>query len=206
MLRAGFQRAAKIEDADAVFFVGGADVNPMLYGEEPHRTTHYDTRRDVNDLYAWRMAKDKLKIGVCRGGQFLNVMNGGKLWQNVDNHGVTHELTDHFTGEKFMVSSTHHQQFRPAQDGIVIATARESINKEAMGQIWKWQNNGTPMDTYFAKDHEVIWYPGTQSLCFQPHPEYTMPMSCSKYFLSVLKKCMANEYVHPNEQKKAEAS
>lgn len=206
MLRAGFQRAKTIEEADAVFFVGGADVNPMLYGEDPHRTTHYDNRRDVEDMYAWRMAKDKLKIGVCRGGQFLNVMNGGKLWQNVDNHGVTHELTDCFTGEKVMVSSTHHQQFRPAMNGIVVAIARESNNKEAAGQVWKYQKNGTPMDNYFARDHEVVWYPETQSLCFQPHPEYTLPLSCSRYFLSVLKKCMANEYVHPNDQKKAEAS
>ena len=206
MRRAGFDRAKSLEEADAVFFVGGADVNPLLYGEEPHRTTHYDNRRDVQDMYAWRMAKDKLKIGVCRGGQFLNVMNGGKLWQNVDNHGMSHYLTDTFTGERVMVSSTHHQMFRPAMQGIVIATARESLHKEAMGQSWKFQNNGTPMDNYFAKDIEVVWYPDTQSLCFQPHPEYTVPVTCAPYFLKVLKKCMANEYIHPNDQKKAEAS
>lgn len=197
MLRAGFVRAKSIEDADAVFFVGGADVNPLLYGEEPHRTTHYDNRRDIEDMYAWRMAKDKLKVGVCRGGQFLNVMNGGKLWQDVDNHTSTHELTDQFTGQKFMVSSTHHQQFRPAMNGIVVATARQTTRKAAAGQTWTYAKNDTPMDNYFAIDHEVVWYPETQSLCFQPHPEYTLPMTCSMYFLSVLKKCIANEYVHP---------
>lgn len=200
MRKCGWEIAANLDEADAVFFVGGADVNPLLYGEPVVQGTHYDIHTDNRDLHGWRLAKDKFKIGVCRGGQFLNVMNGGKLWQDVDNHGRSHDIVDKYTGQVVRVSSTHHQQFRPAMDAITIATARETTRKQAGEQTWRYKNDDTPMDRYFSIDHEVVWYRDTRSLCFQPHPEYTEPEGTGKYFQTVLEKCWNDEY-EPQQKK-----
>lgn len=34
---AGFQRASSVKEADVVVFTGGADINPTLYNQKPHR-------------------------------------------------------------------------------------------------------------------------------------------------------------------------
>ncbi len=195
--RCGVRRAANVEEADIICFVGGADVNPLLYGEEPLDCTEFSVSRDAFDLGGWRFSQNKLKVGICRGGQFLNVMNGGKLWQNVDNHCGVHHLTDRFTGEKFAVSSTHHQQFRPGQKAVVVATARETTFKHSEGHRWKLKDNGQVSDEFFKIDHEVLWYPETKSLCFQPHPEYADPISTAVYFNKVLWNCIGDKY--PND-------
>lgn len=200
MCRCGFEPAKVITDADIMFFVGGADVNPHLYGEEAIPQTHFSVQTDTLDLYAFREAKNMFKVGICRGGQFLNVMNGGKLWQDVDNHTRSHELVDAFTGQKVMVSSTHHQQFRPAQDAVTIATARETTRKQSEMNLWSWKKDGTQIDTYFAIDHEVLYYPGTRSLCFQPHPEYSSPSTTAAYFEGVINKAIRGEYVKPEKK------
>lgn len=201
MMRCGWERAMNFEEADAVFFVGGSDVNPALYGEEALKGTGFHIPTDNRDLTGWRMSAGKMRIGICRGGQFLNVMNGGKLWQDVDGHCGSHDLVDKFTGQVVRVSSTHHQQFRPAMNGITIATARETTKKVTANQTWSLKNDHTPMDDYFKIDHEVVWYPSTRSLCFQPHPEYLSPEGTEPYFRSVLNKCWDDEYKQPLKMK-----
>lgn len=198
----GISHAASLKEADVSLFVGGADLNPFLYDEAALPGTRYDDKRDKDDLEAWRASKGKFKIGICRGGQFLNVMNGGRLWQDVDNHTRHHDIVDSFTGEVIpQVSSTHHQQFRPAYEAIVIATARETTFKASAGQRWTLSNNGTPLDDYYKVDHEVLFYPRSRSLCFQPHPEYEGELTTAKYFREVLAKCLADEYPHKPKRK-----
>src|SRR5574344_1685246 len=77
--------------ADIVFFTGGEDVSPSLYGEKAHRTTFANKKRDIVEMEVFNLIKDNsdiLKLGVCRGSQFLTVMNGAKLVQNVNNHAI----------------------------------------------------------------------------------------------------------------------
>lgn len=203
MEKIGVKRAKSAADADIVFFVGGADVNPALYDEAALQGTRFSEPTDKRDLQGFRIGHDKFKVGICRGGQFLNVMNGGKLWQHVDGHTRYHDLVDSFTGEVVHVSSTHHQQFRPNfKHAVVIATARESTMKFAALQRWKLTNNGTPSDNHFKIDHEVVWYPNTRSLCFQPHPEYTDAKATGEYFESVFWKCMNDAYPHQPADRK----
>lgn len=198
----GISHAASLKDADVSLFVGGADINPFLYDETPLSGIMFDADRDKADLEAWRASKGKFKIGICRGSQFLNVMNGGRLWQDVNNHTRHHDIVDAFTGKVIpKVTSTHHQQFRPAYEAIVIATARETTYKQSYGQRWRLTDNDTPLDNYYKIDHEVLFYPRSRSLCFQPHPEYAGETSTANYFREVLVKCLADEYPHkPNRR------
>lgn len=122
-----------------------------------------------------------------RGGQFLNVMNGGRMWQHVDGHAGcgNHDLVDEITGEVVRVTSTHHQMMRPASDGLVLATARQSKLKIADGDEWHIEHDSKERPEEL-KDVEVVWYEDSKSLCFQPHPEYGGNADCTNYFFTLL--------------------
>jgi carbamoylphosphate synthase small subunit len=161
--------------ADMVQFTGGEDVSPHLYGEKPHNKTYANPRRDYVEVQFYQQAlKANIPMaGICRGGQFLNVMNGGKMWQHVDGHGIhgTHECFDVHTGETFQVTSTHHQMMIPAKDGAtVLGTARESSWKEKMRP-----GHSEPLIIMGKNDTdiEIVFYKNTKCLCFQPHPEFS---------------------------------
>src|SRR5690606_10288046 len=84
----GWKEAENVFDADLMLFCGGSDVDPSYYNHNKHSTTYSNIERDKHETKKWELAKE-LGIpcaGICRGGQFLHVMNGGELYQNVDGH------------------------------------------------------------------------------------------------------------------------
>lgn len=184
----GFIPIDNLKGADVVCFTGGEDVDPSVYHEQPLMNTYFNARRDVMEIAMFKAAKQfgKFMVGICRGGQFLNVMNGGRLWQDVNNHTRYHHMQDVITGKAVWVSSTHHQMMRPASSGLVLAVANEATKKNAYNEVWR-QGLPYPDDRY---DTEVVWYKDTKSLCFQPHPEYDKVDECREYFFDCLKGCM----------------
>lgn len=107
-----------INDADIVMFTGGEDVDPSLYKTKPHMLTYSNIPRDKQEKEIFESIKPHQKvIGICRGSQFLSVMNGGKLVQHVNNHGIwgTHQIINPITEEVFEITSTHHQMQYPYQ-------------------------------------------------------------------------------------------
>ena len=158
--------------SDLVQFTGGADVSPSFYGERPHVMTNCNLIRDKRERIIFNIAlKYKIPmVGVCRGGQFLNIMNGGRMWQHVDGHiGKGHHKTvDTDTGESFNASSTHHQMMIPHKTGKIIAIAKEATKKEKLGKSGQIISLlGTE-----GSDLEACFYLKSKSFCFQPHPEY----------------------------------
>lgn len=188
----GWYVVADMADADVVCFIGGADVNPALYNEACHHSTHYCENTDDRDIAFLEEARKlgKSKVGICRGGQFLNVMNGGSMWQDVDHHGVYngHQLVDLVSGHKVHVTSTHHQMMIPGESGQVLAVASETSYKTRM-------ENGHPV-TFFVEhnepeDTEVVFYPEDKCLCFQPHPEInSATKECREYFFNLIEHCL----------------
>ena len=73
---------AQLSAVDALVISGGWDVDPLLWGEEPHGKLG-DTlpERDTFDLLLIREARrrDIPILGICRGLQILNVAAGGSL-------------------------------------------------------------------------------------------------------------------------------
>ena len=186
---AGFKGATSVEDADIICFTGGEDVDPRFYAEKPIPETYYNTKRDELEaqIYGYALGAKKPMIGICRGSQFLNVMNGGKLWQDVNNHAIRggHDVIDLRSGEvKHNMTSTHHQQMRPADDGEILALASLSTRKVSATE--KVEREEPEQD-----DVEVVWYPGSLCLCFQPHPEFQHG-DCRNYFLDLV-----DEYILP---------
>lgn len=139
-----------------VVFTGGTDVDPALYGEKPHPfTNNPDKERDALEKIIFEVcSKEGIPmVGICRGAQFLCVMNGDSLYQHVSFHGQDHTLRTKSDLNGFTVSSTHHQLMRP------------SYHK---AQLLAWASQGALSEP----EPEVVWYPKTKCLCVQYHPEY----------------------------------
>src|ERR687895_1447284 len=77
---------AALDVLDALVLAGGADVDPMSYGTEPHRcTTGTRPERDAAEIPLARRAveRDLPLLGICRGMQLMNVALGGTLIQHL---------------------------------------------------------------------------------------------------------------------------
>lgn len=102
------------------------------------------------------------------------------MWQNVDKHGSSHVVKDLWTKEEFLASSTHHQMMRPHRECVVVAVADNiATKKEAMspqGAVLVF----TPVEG--EQDIEVVYWPETRCLCFQPHPEFVEASECRLAF------------------------
>lgn len=146
-----------------VIFWGGTDINPELYGEKPSPYTQVpDKHRDSIEIKkALYCIKNNISmIGICRGAQLLNVINGGTLNQDITNHGYSHMMKT-FDGREIRVNSTHHQMMLPGPKAEVLGTAHHPS---------KGLFNGSHHDLSFT--YEVLAYPETKTLCIQYHPEW----------------------------------
>jgi hypothetical protein len=156
-------------EADLVYFSGGEDVSPSLYGEQKLKYTFCNYYRDKLELKVYSKAKE-LKIpqlGVCRGSQFLTVVQPkGRLIQDVSCHGGDHFIN---INNKFIITtSTHHQMMYPFDtEHELIAVANPSLSKyynfgEFRGEEEIiLEEKGEP---------EIVYYP--DCLAIQGHPEY----------------------------------
>jgi len=123
-------------DYDFILFDGGSDVSPELYNEDKHKTTYNDFARDGYEmkLFVDYLTKPVKYIGICRGSQFLNVMYGGTLYQNLDDYKKGHnyyhniKLCDTVFPENSLrknipnlsrVNSTHHQAVKELGDNLI---------------------------------------------------------------------------------------
>lgn len=170
---------------DLVLFTGGEDVNPWLYGEEPHDRTHFNPARDAREAQIYRMAKEKgiACLGICRGAQFLNVMNKGRLVQHVTNHTTDHDMITS-CGHTFRVTSTHHQMMDPAGDAELLGWA------DGRSDSYQGLTDFQPATTQDGSvlEPEVVLYKKTKDLCIQFHPEYMQPGCMARnYVLDVLR-------------------
>lgn len=90
-----------LDVVDALIVTGGAgDVNPTLYGEEPHpETGPVQEERDAYELALVRAATERRMpvLGICRGMQILNVAYGGGIEQHIPDV-VGHEDHRHTPG------------------------------------------------------------------------------------------------------------
>jgi len=129
---------------DALIVTGGAgDLDPALYGQEPHpETGPVQEERDAYELALVRAAVERRMpiLGICRGMQIINVAYGGGIEQHLPNilgherhrhtpgsfadHEVslkTDSLAAHAAGsERMLVKSHHHQGVRDIGVGLSV--------------------------------------------------------------------------------------
>lgn len=165
---------AVLANSDLIVFTGGADVNPRMYGSPRHVLTNFSDFRDDHDKAVYEIAKiNKIPmVGVCRGSQFLTVMQGGSLIQHVTGHLGTHFMHTS-KGKAFLVTSTHHQMMYPSERGEVIGWAKGLSQQYETGlhkdnEVFRKDMTD---DEGVVREPEVVRYPD-QVLCVQYHPEY----------------------------------
>lgn len=181
----GMTVVASPASADLFCFTGGADVTPSYYGHKAHHTTFNNEDRDRREsiLFKEAISRGIPMVGICRGGQFLNVMSGGEMYQDVSKHVMGHDIVDLITGETVYVSSTHHQMMKPSPRGLLVASSRVGGSRE-------WYENEVFKREVSEEDIEVVWYEETKCLCFQPHPEFNggQYVGMRAYFRSLLQR------------------
>jgi len=165
-----------LEEADLVIFTGGEDVNPAIYDEE-NKHSYINAVRDSEEaeVFLDAMLQDKPCIGICRGSQFVTVMSGGKLIQDVDNHAITgtHSITNtnnSYPLKEIDITSTHHQMMYPfnldEEDYEIVAYSTVRRSTEYNTGFGEYHEDEVPVEP------EVVYYPETNSLAIQGHPEY----------------------------------
>jgi gamma-glutamyl-gamma-aminobutyrate hydrolase PuuD len=152
---------------DAVLLIGGPDIDPSLYGEQPHPlTAPAGGGRDESEIELVRAAieHDVPTLAICRGLEVLNVTLGGSLTQHLPdvvghdahqpdpNAFTRHDVEAIFPGsterETYSVPSFHHQ----------------AINRLAPElEPWAWASDGT---VEAARHRTATWVHGVQW-----HPE-----------------------------------
>lgn len=181
-------------EVDLILFTGGEDVDPVYYNEKPGKHTSYSPERDAAESRMFRMMGYKVpKLGICRGSQFLTVMNGGKLIQHVENHAIggMHSITfDHIIHSKMQMTSTHHQMMYPfnldKKDYILCAYSTNYLSPI----YWNGSDKNIQISEEFLEP-EIVYYPGTNSLAIQGHPESgVMPTDAKELVLDYISRVL----------------
>lgn len=179
----GWELVGSVVEADLVQFTGGEDVSPCLYGEI-NTKSYTNLKRDMAEIMVFEEALERglPMVGICRGGQFLNVMSGGTMHQDVSSHAIagTHKAYDTKTGECINVSSTHHQMMV----GSLYAERVLSANPKEMNTV-VWEKSYK--EGKHKYDVEALYYQHTKCFCFQPHPEMQQGIECRPYFFNKIK-------------------
>ena len=170
-----------LSKADVALFTGGEDVTPSLYNQARGKFTQCNFIRDRREAELFGTCQDLgvMCLGICRGSQFLTVMSGGSLVQDVTGHIGPHEV---FTkgGRMYMMSSTHHQMMDPWTPHLNKVRPKFNVIAWSEGRS-KWYLDGENGDNKAFEERgiepEIVWYPETQCLCIQPHPEIMDPNS-----------------------------
>jgi putative glutamine amidotransferase len=142
-----------LDRIDGLMVIGGADLDPAVYGEDRSEDTERTYRdRDEFELALTRGALERGLpfLGICRGMQLLNVALGGTINQNLvaadgtNPHrrivgtfvGTEHDidldpgsLVARATGEEIHEARCHHHQAidRLGNGLVVTASARDGV-------------------------------------------------------------------------------
>ena len=154
-----------LEGIDGLVLTGGADYNPLWYGEQPEKELHtINPTRDLPELLLTRLAFNRQIpiLGTCRGLQTMAIALGGSLVQDLKTplkHSqdaprseATHSITIaegstlyDLYGQETFVNSFHHQAVKDCGPHLhVVATAPDGMieavesteQKALMGVQW----------------------------------------------------------------------
>lgn len=174
-------------NTELLVLTGGADIHPSTYGEPVGSRTVPSIARDNEEIREYYIAKHRKipVVGICRGGQLIVALNGHKLFQDVTGHGAGHFVESN-NRRTFAVSSAHHQMFRLNGEGEeyeLLLWAIPQISKHYLDGY----NENIDVGPEF-KEPEAVYFPNTNSLAFQYHPEFMRADSAGRqYFFELIK-------------------
>ncbi len=179
--------AGTLEHLDGLVITGGADVAPQRYGSiHPELAGPTEPERDAWEaaLYEGALERGIPVLGICRGFQLINVINGGSLVEDVgrhdgdghprfdrDRHEHGHDvrveagtLAAELYGEAVAVNSLHHQVVNQVAEGFVVS------GRSSDGTV------------------EIMELPGRDVFCVQWHPESLVDDPSLRWLVSAAKR------------------
>jgi putative glutamine amidotransferase len=142
-----------VRSLDGLVLVGGDDIPPSAYSEQPHETVkvmhkqRYDFERKLISLW---LSRGKPLLGICLGMQFTNVVSGGSLIQDIPsqvgttvNHREYHlvkidpdsSLAKILGAAEASIYSNHHQAVKDVGKNLKIIARSEDGVVEALEKI-----------------------------------------------------------------------
>ncbi|SDI45819.1 putative glutamine amidotransferase [Natribacillus halophilus] len=143
-----------VEQLDGLLVTGGGDIDPTLFGEEPHQNLgSINPARDRFEMLIIQacLEKDIPILAICRGCQILNIAAGGDMYQDIYSqkngellqhqqrapraHGSHYvdvtpgsRLAKIAGATRYKVNSYHHQAVRAMADGFTaVGTASDGV-------------------------------------------------------------------------------
>jgi putative glutamine amidotransferase len=159
---------------DGWMITGGADLDPALYGAEPHAQTEVGHPQRVDfefDLIS-RLPEHVPILGICYGCQFLNVARGGSLHQHLPDLDGKAQHTGNVSQEYRLEPGSH--LARILGDGPVtgVSSHHQAIARVGGGlKAVAWHEDGT---IEAIEDPEHAWFIGVQ---WHPERSPTAPAS-----------------------------
>ena len=163
-----------VSTLDGIVLTGGPDVPPSLYGEEKKETcgNQCPERDELEKMFIDEaLLQEKPILAICRGFQYLNVLLGGSLYQDIPTeyktelnhcqeppydiaiHRVTlpegSPLRNLLQKEEMLVNSYHHQAIKKLGEGL------KSMGESTDGII----------EAFYMPERNFVW--GVQW-----HPEF----------------------------------
>ncbi|CAL1517470.1 gamma-glutamyl-gamma-aminobutyrate hydrolase family protein [Chitinophaga sp. MM2321] len=146
---------ADIETCEGFVLTGGIDVDPELYNgkkDYPYKPATFLPERDAfeQQIYAYSQQQRIPVLGICRGLQYINILEGGKVFEDIGEaankvhkkgeedkvHGVNIQkdtLLHQITGQEHgLVNSAHHQSINPANLGKNLMVSASSDTDDAI--------------------------------------------------------------------------
>ena len=174
----------QLDAIDALIVMGGYDVDPSFFGEEPLNCLgEVFPKRDIFEI---ALLKEAIKrgiptLGICRGMQIMNVCFGGSLYQDISlikrdiliqhnqkarpftpTHSIKMEegtIMKEVFGKEERVNSYHHMAVnRVAKDFIVSSRAPDGIIESIE------HKDGLMMGVQFHPEMLSAKYPSVQNL------------------------------------------
>jgi len=183
-----------IESCAAFILTGGIDIDTDLYEGEvdyAHKPELFQTERDLFEkkIYGYAMDHKLPVLGICRGLQLVNVLEGGKLVQDLGDENDIHKksgeedkqhlvhispdslLYDIANVQTGMVNSAHHQAIDEAEIAPTLkVNARSGTGDQTIEGIEFKDKTGKPF-----------------LLCVQWHPERMVDKEISPLSLQIKK-------------------
>ena len=142
-----------VRHLDGLVLIGGNDIPPSAYNEQPHETVkvlpaqRYNFERKLISLW---LSSGKPILGVCLGMQFTNVVSAGSLIQDIPSqvgtkvkHREYHQvkidpdssLAKILNATEASVCSNHHQAVKDVGKNLKVIAHSEDGVVEAMERI-----------------------------------------------------------------------